>query len=218
MAAVSPSSDISRGASVCMRKASSMFWISASIAPAAPVPELAPSRAACSAFIAWSRSICFRWPIALPTSRLSHWRCRDFSSGRPIAAEPYCAGRKTDGVLLGTPGMISTNAGRFSFSVPSPYATHDPALGRTSRPEPVKIMFLAVKWSSLSWCSDLMKHRSSISLLVSGNRSDAHAPLRPYCLKLNGERRIWPVGAKENFGLTILAGNGLPSSRWSSGL
>ena len=66
------------------------------------------------------------------------------------AALAYCAGRNAAGVLLGTPGMISTNAGRFSFSVPRPYAAHEPALGRTSRPEPVKIMFFAVKWSSLS--------------------------------------------------------------------
>ena len=79
-------------------------------------------------------------------------------------------------------------------------------------------MFLAVKWSSLSWYSDLMKQSWSISLLVSGNRSDAHAPLRPCCFQLNGERRIWPVGAKENFGLAMLPGSGLPSSRWSSGL
>jgi len=75
--------------------------------------------------------------------------------------------------------MISTNAGRLEFSVPSPYATHDPIAGRVSRPEPVAIMFLAVKWSSLSWYRLLTKHSSSMRRLMLGNRSEAHCPERP---------------------------------------
>src|SRR3954462_11760616 len=114
--------------------------------------------------------------------------------------------------------MISTNAGRLAFSVPSPYDTHDPIGGRGSRPEPVAIMFFAVKWSSLSWYRLLMKQSSSTSLLVSGNRFDAHCPDSPYCFHLNGDASTWPVGANENFGLAMLAGRGLPSSIWRRGL
>src|SRR5439155_1986525 len=141
-----------------------------------------------------------------PATRLSHARSLLLVSVRPIAVLAYIAGRNAAGVPLGWPGMISMNAGRLSFSVPNPYATHDPAGGRGSRPEPVAIMFLAVKWSSLSWCSDLMKQRSSISLLVSGNRSEAHRPDWPQRFQWKGLFSKEPVGAKVNLGLAMVAG------------
>src|SRR5207302_7704874 len=101
-----------------------------------------------------------------------------------------------------------------AFYVRSPYATHEPIGGRGSRPEPVAIILLAVKWSSLSWCSDLMKHSSSMSRLISGNRSEPHRPQRPHCFQWKGLFSSEPVGAKVNLGLAMLAGRGLPSSRW----
>ena len=76
---------------------------------------------------------------------LSHWRSRAFSSGRPIAVPPYAAGRNADGRALGTPGIISMNAGQVLVHRPQPVGEPRPQVRPASRPAPVKIMFLAVK-------------------------------------------------------------------------
>ena len=53
----------------------------------------------------------------------------------------YTPGRKSDDQIwlpaYGMSGASTTKHGRFWFSVPSPYVTHDPTLGRLNVTEPV---------------------------------------------------------------------------------
>ena len=42
--------------------------------------------------------------------------------------------------------VITTNEGRFSFSVPSPYVTHEPRHGRPAIGEPVFIWHTPPEW------------------------------------------------------------------------
>ena len=63
-------------------------------------------------------------------------------------------GLQFDACPLGNPrpsvSYIATNAGRFWFSVPSPYVTHDPTHGKPIRLIPVLISKSAGEWLFVS--------------------------------------------------------------------
>src|SRR4051812_45453197 len=109
-----------------------------------------------------------------------------------------------------------TNPGRSRFSVPSPYVTQLPMLGRTNVSEPVCSSSRAPPCREFDPCIDLMKHRSSTMADRCGNNSDTVAPLCPYRLNFHGEASRLPVSLDTTRGLGN--GSGLPSSAVSFGL
>ena len=64
-----------------------------------------------------------------------------------------------------------TKLGRFRFSVPSPYPTHDPIDGRIRRGSPVCSCLAAGAWASLSACMARSRHSSSACLAMWGSQS-----------------------------------------------
>src|SRR3954454_4009299 len=106
--------------------------------------------------------------------------------------------------------------GRSWFSVPRPYVIHDPMLGRTNVSDPVCSSSSAPPCREFDPCIDLMKHRSSTTVLRCGNSSDTVAPLCPYRLNAHGEASRLPVSPDTTRGLGN--GSGLPSSSVSFGL
>ena len=60
-------------------------------------------------------------------------------------------------------------------------------LGRPGISEPVRKKVIAGAWFTCVVCIDLMKHKSSTTLAVSGNSSLTHAPLCPCWANFHGE-------------------------------
>jgi hypothetical protein len=56
---------------------------------------------------------------------------------------------------------MAMKPGRFWLSVPRPYVTHDPTLGRTNRDSPVFIKRREGSWLGTSACIDRTTHISS---------------------------------------------------------
>src|SRR3954451_23772308 len=84
---------------------------------------------------------------------------------------------------------ITTNPGRLSHSLPRPYVTHDPMLGRPGKRKPVFIWNRAGAWLFDSQCIERMTHSSSAHLATSGNFSETSIPDWPYFLKVYGLRK-----------------------------
>src|SRR6266568_150733 len=82
--------------------------------------------------------------------------------------------------------MSTTNPGRFSFSVPRPYVTHEPIEGCPWRGEPVKSNNSAGVWLNWSVFMDLITHKSSAASWSLGIASDIQMPLLPYCANCLG--------------------------------
>src|SRR5436305_14075389 len=90
------------------------------------------------------------------------------------------------GPLIGVAAVSvrTTKAGRFWFSVPSPYVTHAPSDGRPARTEPVFIWQTPPEWLIPSATHDRMTAMSSTTLVRWGSQSETHVPLCPYCLNV----------------------------------
>src|SRR5437764_7389410 len=82
---------------------------------------------------------------------------------------------------------MTTNAGRFWFSVPRPYVTHEPRHGRPARIEQVFIRAMPAEWLIPSPQQDRRIARSSAHAPMCGNQSDTGNPLCPYCVHFRGE-------------------------------
>ena len=75
---------------------------------------------------------------------------------------------------------MAMNAGRFWFSVPSPYVTHEPRLGRTSRASPQFISSSDGSWFGTLACIERMTAMSSMHSPTCGKSSLTSMPLFPY--------------------------------------
>src|SRR5206468_3473195 len=73
----------------------------------------------------------------------------------------------------------TTKPGSVCESLPIPYVTHAPMLGRPNCPEPVFMKSLAGAWLNRLAAHDFTNETSSTIVAVCGNNSDTHAPLRP---------------------------------------
>ena len=107
-------------------------------------------------------------------------------------------------------------AGRFSFSVPSPYEIHDPIEGRTKRSLPVFMARMAPPWAALVPYIERTKQRSSATPARLGSSSLTQWPDCPCRRNSQGLLKRLPVSLNCTSGLAN--GSGLLSSRTSSGL
>src|SRR5262245_65234176 len=97
--------------------------------------------------------------------------------------EPQLRGPFTTVALL---SCITTNAGRFWFSVPRPKDTHAPSEGRPARIEPVFIWQMPDEWLMPSAQQERITARSSAHSAMCGTHSDIHRPLWPCCFHVRG--------------------------------
>src|SRR5260221_9424351 len=115
--------------------------------------------------------------------------------------------------------VITTNAGRFVFSVPKPYVVHAPSEGRPARIEPVFIWHTPPEWLIPSAMHERITAISSTICAVCGNQSDTHSPLCPcrfHCrFEANNGDPDSPIAV---ITLPKLGGNGLPARSASRGL
>src|SRR5688500_9222184 len=84
------------------------------------------------------------------------------------------------------PGLssITTNAGRLSLFVPSPYVTQAPKDGRPPRIEPVFIWHTPLEWFKPFAQHDRITARSSAHSAICGSQSLIHSPDSPCCFHL----------------------------------
>ena len=85
--------------------------------------------------------------------------------------------------------LSTTNPGKSSASLPSPYWIHDPMLGRPLMVVPVFIKVLAGSWLMASVCIDRMTANSSTCFVRWGKSAVISVPLCPYFLKGNCGRK-----------------------------
>src|SRR5688572_11425637 len=105
------------------------------------------------------------------------------------------------------------NPGRFWFSDPSPYVTHEPRLGRGSRASPQFMSMSDGSWLGTSAYIDRITAISSIDSATCGKSSLTSIPLWPYFLNANGDLNAAPVFRS----VFRSIGNGLPCHFVSSG-
>src|SRR3954470_21871810 len=70
----------------------------------------------------------------------------------------------------------TTNAGRFWFSVPSPYVAHAPSDGRPARIDPVFIWQMPAEWLMPSAQQERITARSWAQVAMCGSHSLTHSP------------------------------------------
>src|SRR5688572_24156588 len=80
----------------------------------------------------------------------------------------------------------------FWFSVPKPYSTHEPRLGRAWRVEPVFMKIVATSWAGMSVWHERTMQRSSTSSPSLGKTSLTSMPDLPFFSNLNGEAIATP--------------------------
>ena len=85
------------------------------------------------------------------------------------------------------------NPGRFWFSVPSPYTTHDPMLGFVIRSDPVFMNTVATSWAGMSVYIERTTAMSSTCWPIPGKSSLTSVPDRPMGVNLNGEPMATPL-------------------------
>src|ERR1035438_4204762 len=85
------------------------------------------------------------------------------------------------------------NPGRFWFSVPSPYTTHEPMLGFAIRSEPVFMNTVATSWAGMSVYMERTTAMSSTCWPIPGKSSLTSIPDRPMGVNLNGEPMATPL-------------------------
>jgi hypothetical protein len=125
---------------------------------------------------------------------------------------------------LPVPRDTSTaKAGRSWLTLPKPYATHAPMLGRPASCEPVCTKVIAGSWLIASVRIDLMTHSSSATLAVCGNSSLSQVPERPWRSKrkIDGAtgRRFWPeVMVVMRWPMRTDVGSSMPRLSANSGL
>ena len=83
------------------------------------------------------------------------------------------------------PELKTMKPGRSCDSLPSPYVTHAPMLGRPNSGEPVLIRIWPGAWLKASLTSDLTIASSSATSAKWGSTSESSAPLCPYRANLN---------------------------------
>src|SRR4029078_10191537 len=86
--------------------------------------------------------------------------------------------------------------GRFALSLPSPYATHAPMLGRTKLSLPVCSLSVAPPCAGFVPCNEWMKQMSSTCRATFGNSSLTGCPHFPYRWNFHGDLSSVPVLAK----------------------
>src|SRR5262245_11535744 len=101
-----------------------------------------------------------------------------------------------DALPIGPPrgSIMTTNDGRLSFSVPSPYESHDPRLGLPICTLPVLSCRHPPACAAVSVCMDRITHRSSANFAVCGNRLEIGSPLSPCWVNGKGLFIKWPIG------------------------
>src|SRR6476660_6078564 len=108
------------------------------------------------------------------------------------------------------------NPGRLAFSLPRPYETHDPMLGRMKLSLPVCTLRVAPPWAAFVPWIECRKQMSSTHPATCGKSSLTCIPLEPYFLNFQGEASRFPVELKMTLGRAN--GKGLPWSRCRRGL
>src|SRR5437763_829378 len=111
---------------------------------------------------------------------------------------------------------MTTKPGRFWFSLPRPYSSHEPRLGRENACSPVFICKQAPLWLMLSATIERMTHSSSTHDATCGNSALTSVPHLPCFLNFHGERSRLPVRVRTSFGCAN--GRGLPLILSSFGL
>src|SRR5918911_5388222 len=110
---------------------------------------------------------------------------------------------------------MARKPGRFWFSLPRPYVTHDPKLGRTSRASPQFISINDGSWLGTSAYIERITQVSSIHSPTLAKISLTSMPLAPHFLNLNGEGKAAPVRRSVR---RLGPGRGLPAYFASRGL
>src|SRR5262245_46859009 len=92
------------------------------------------------------------------------------------------------GPLTGWPvlSQSTTKDGRFWFSDPRPYVTHEPSAGRPATLVQVFIWHTPPEWLMPFVQHELMTAMSSRHSAMLGTHSDAHSPLWPCCFHVRG--------------------------------
>ena len=85
--------------------------------------------------------------------------------------------------------LSTTNPGKSSASLPSPYWIHEPILGRPLMVVPVFMRVLAGSWLMASVCIERITARSSMCLARCGKSVVISVPLWPNFLNGNCGRR-----------------------------
>src|SRR6185295_11073416 len=97
--------------------------------------------------------------------------------------------------LLGI-ATSTTKVGRFLFSEPRPYETHEPRHGRPLTMLPVCISVMAGSWLIASVFIERIQQMSSAQVAMFGMTSESHMPHLPCCLNLYFDgamgKRAWP--------------------------
>src|SRR5919112_1321092 len=132
----------------------------------------------------------------------------------------YAAGRKlllhSGAPWAGWAGLMTTKPGKFWFSLPMPYVSHDPRLGRLNTCSPVFICKHAPLWLMLSTTIERTTHRSSTQLAMFGSSSETSVPHSPCLANFHGDASRLPVLVRSSLG--IGNGSGLPLFAVSIGL
>src|SRR6266436_458436 len=103
----------------------------------------------------------------------------------------HCA----DWLMFDLPVLSTTKPGRFFDSLPSPYCTHAPIVGRPGSIWPASSNISAGWWLNASVCMERTKHKlSTIGGHFSLRKSLNTAPLLPYWPNVRGLPRIVALG------------------------
>src|SRR6476620_8348011 len=105
---------------------------------------------------------------------------------------------------------MTTKPGRFWFSLPNPYVSHEPRHGRENACSPVFICRHAPLWLILSATIERILQRSSTHPATFGNSSLTSMPDCPCRENLNGEPSRLPVFVRSSDGFAN--GSGFPVS------
>src|SRR6478609_8591815 len=92
------------------------------------------------------------------------------------------------GPTTGLPGLITTKPGRFWFSAPRPYSSHEPKLGRIGCVSPEVIISSEGSWLGTLVYIERRTHSSSACSRRRGKISLISRPDRPHGSKRKGER------------------------------
>src|SRR6516165_2322388 len=112
---------------------------------------------------------------------------------------------------------MTTNPGRFSFSLPRPYVTHVPRQGCPESNRPEFIISMAEPWIGDSAYIECTNAMSSAHEPMCGNKSETHLPHCPYCRNAHFGPTIRPwffLPPRPN----VFTATVLPSLGYSSGL
>src|SRR4029077_156843 len=109
--------------------------------------------------------------------------------------------------------LRTTKPGRSWDSLPRPYVTHEPMLGRPNWVDPVFMRICPGAWLNACVVIDFTIAMSSTTSARCGNASESSAPDFPYCENLNLEAKSSASGLIKAYScpFTTSAGTGFPS-------